>query len=138
MTQKLFAIQHWYYYRTKLYAHSYNLLMQKYGFPKCIIILDFAASHIHTVQLNLNLTHVCWYTHVSERFPHAKLWSLACKHTVACNFAVRVVASEHMWHMSDAYHELALDLPHCIRMWCTGTVDAYRQWNALVMQLGKF
>ena len=50
---------------------------------------------VHIVQLNSNLTHVCQCTRVSARLQHVKLKKLVCAFTVACNFAVHAIASEH-------------------------------------------
>ena len=49
-----------------------------------------------TVQLNLNFTHTCRHTRVLARLMCVKLQKLACAHTVARNFGVRTLASEHM------------------------------------------
>ena len=61
-----------------------------------------------TVQLNLNFTHACWYTHVSACLLHVKLKNLVCTHTVAHTFGMSAIASEQMQHTSDACHELTL------------------------------
>ena len=63
-------------------------------------------------QLNLNFTHTCQYMHVSTCLLHIKFKNLACTCTVARNFGVCMFASEHMGHMTDGHHELALGLPH--------------------------
>ena len=64
----------------------------------------------YTVQLNLNFIHMCQYTHVSACLLHVKLKKLASTCTVACNYGIRTIASEHTQHMSDARHELVLGL----------------------------
>ena len=64
----------------------------------------------YTVQLNLNITHVCQYTHVPAGLPHVKLKNLACTCTVAHNFGVHTTVSEHMQHTNDTRHKLALGL----------------------------
>ena len=43
---------------------------------------------------------------VPTHLPHAKLKKLASTHIVAHNFGMYMTTSEHMWHMSDACHEL--------------------------------
>ena len=60
------------------------------------------------VELNLNFTHVCRYTHVLTCLTHAKLQKLACAHTVAHDFGVRTWDSKLMRHIRDARHKLAL------------------------------
>ena len=77
------------------------------------------------VQLNLNFTHACGYTHVPACLLHVKLKNLACICTVACKFDMHTPASEHMQRMSDAHHELALGLPECTCGQCTGTIYSY-------------
>ena len=57
---------------------------------------------------------MCQYTCVSAYLLCVKLKKLVCAHTVACNFGVHMIASEHMRHTNDAQHELALGLPHYI------------------------
>ena len=51
-----------------------------------------------------------------------KLQKLACAHTVARNFGMRMRVSEHTQHMRNARHELALGLPHYMCGVTTGTV----------------
>ena len=89
-----------------------------------------------TVQLNLNFTHACRHTrvlanltrvlaHLTRVLAHltrVKLQKLACVCTVAYNFGVRTWACEHMRHMRNACHELALGLPHYMCGVTTGTV----------------
>ena len=65
----------------------------------------------YTLQLNLNITHACQYTHVPAGLPHVKLKNLAYTCTVAHNCGVRTTVSEHTQHTSDARHKLALGLP---------------------------
>ena len=55
---------------------------------------------------------MCQYTCVCAHLPCVKLKKLACTCTTACNFGVRMIASEPMLHTSDACHELTLGLPH--------------------------
>ena len=74
------------------------------------------------VQLNLNFTYVCRYTHVLAHLKHAKLQKLACARTFACDFGVRKQDSKHTRHTRDAHHELALGLPHYTCGVTTGTV----------------
>ena len=63
-----------------------------------ITILDEAM-----VQLTLNFTHTCMYTHVLACLTCAKLQKkLACARTVSCNFDVRTWDSKHTQHMRDA------------------------------------
>ena len=40
------------------------------------------------------------------------LKKLTCTCTVAYKFGVHTIASEHMWHMSDAGHKLTIGLQH--------------------------
>ena len=76
--------------------------------------VEFFAYNFHcaTVQLNLNFTHMCQYTHVFACLPHVKLKKMVCTSTVACNFGMQMIASEHMQNVSDVHHQLALGLPH--------------------------
>ena len=60
--------------------------------------------------------------HVLAHLICAKLQNLACACTVACNFVVNTWASEHMQHMRDAHHKLALGLPCYTHGVATGTV----------------
>ena len=76
----------------------------------------------YTVQLNLNFTHACRYTHVLVRLTRANLQKLVCAWTVTHNFGVRTRDSKHTRHMRDACHELALGLPHYTCGVTTGTV----------------
>ena len=78
--------------------------------------------YVCTVQLNLNFTHVCRYTHVLARLTHAKVKKLANACTVACDFGMRTQDSKHTQHTRDARHELALGLPHYMCGVTTGTV----------------
>ena len=57
--------------------------------------MQIAINLTATVQLNLNFTHVCRYMRVLARLMHAKLQKLACAHTVACDFGVRMWDSKH-------------------------------------------
>ena len=77
---------------------------------------------ITAVQLNLNFTRACRYTRVLAHLMHAKLQKLACAHTVARDFGVRMRDSKHTCHTRDAHHELALGLPHYTCGVTTGTV----------------
>ena len=74
------------------------------------------------VQLNLNFTHVCRYTHVLARLTRAKLQKLACAHTVARDFGVHTRDSKHTLHMRDTCHMLSLGLPHYTCGVTTGAV----------------
>ena len=65
-----------------------------------------------TVQLNLNFTHLCQYMCVSAHLMCVKLKKIACTCTVAHNFGMCTIASEHTQHTSDACHKLTLGLPH--------------------------
>ena len=49
---------------------------------------------------------------VFARLLLVKLKNLTCTHNAACNFGMHTTASEHMLHMKDERHELALGLPH--------------------------
>ena len=69
-------------------------------------------SATNQLQLNLNFTHACQCRHVSACLPHVELKKLACTCTVAHNFGVHTIASEHMQHKSDACYKLTLGLPH--------------------------
>ena len=75
-----------------------------------------------TVQLNLKFTHACRHTCALARLTRVKLQELACARTVACNFGLRMWASEHTRHTRNARHELALGLPHYMCGVTTGTV----------------
>ena len=59
---------------------------------------------------------------VLARLTRVKLQKLACARTVACNFGVRMLASEHTRHTRNARHEHALGLPHYTCGVTTGTV----------------
>ena len=59
---------------------------------------------------------------VLARLMHAKLQKLAYARTVARNFGVRMWDNKHTQHTRDAYHELALGLPHYMCGVTTGTV----------------
>ena len=83
--------------------------------------------HAHTVQLNLNFTHVCRYTCVLARLMRAKLQKLACAHTVVHNFSVRTRDSKHTRHTRDVRHELALCLPCTLQVWCNYRYSSSRQ-----------
>ena len=76
----------------------------------------------HMVQLNLNFTHAFRYMHVLSRLTCTKLQKLACTHTVACDFGMRMWDSKHTQHMRDASQELVLGLPHYTCGVTTGTV----------------
>ena len=67
--------------------------------------------YVAMVQLNLNFTQACMYTHVLAHLMHAKLQKLACARTVSLDFGVRMRDSKHTRHMRNACHELALGLP---------------------------
>ena len=56
------------------------------------------------------------------RLMHAKLQKLACAHTVAHDFGMRMWDSKHTRHTRDAHHELALGLPHYMCGVTTGRV----------------
>ena len=71
------------------------------------------------VQLNLNFTHVCKHTRVLASLMCAKLQKLAFACSVACDFGVRMQATEHT---RDSRHELTLGLPHYTCGVATGTV----------------
>ena len=77
---------------------------------------------IATVQLNLNFTHACRHTCVLACLTRAKLKKLACAHTVARDFGVRMQDRKHTRHKRDTRHELALGLPHYTCSVTTGTV----------------
>ena len=65
---------------------------------------------------------MCRYTCVLAHLTHAKVKKLACAHTVARDFGVRMLDSKHTRHMRDARHELTLGLPHYTCSVTTGTV----------------
>ena len=101
--------------------------MMKFECNKCHTLVIFNVlvahvDHINTVQLNLNFTHACRYTHVLACLTHAKLQKLACACTVACDFGVHMWDSKHTRHTRGACHELALGLPHYTCGVTTGTV----------------
>ena len=75
-----------------------------------------------TVRLNLNFTHRCRYTRVLASLTLAKVKNLACAHTVAHDFGVRMRDSKHTRHTRDARHELALGLLCYMCGVTTGTV----------------
>ena len=50
--------------------------------------------------------------HVPALFPHVTLKNLAFTSTVARNFGMHTITSEHTQHTSDTCHELTLGLPH--------------------------
>ena len=52
----------------------------------------------------------------------ATLQKLACAHSVAHDFGMRMWDSKHTQHMRDAHHELALGLLHYTCGVTTGTV----------------
>ena len=76
----------------------------------------------HTVQLNLNFTHVCRYTRVLARLTHTKVKKLACACTVAHDFGMCTWDSKHMRHTRDTHHKLALSFLHYTCGVTTGTV----------------
>ena len=83
---------------------------------------------LHYSQYSSILTlHMCVSVNVSAHLPHLKLKKLACTCTVACNFGMYTIASEHIRHTSDAHHELTLGLPHYTCGVQVATVDTYRQ-----------
>ena len=65
--------------------------------------------HTHTVQLNLNFTHMCRYTRVLARLMYAKLqkWCVhALLHAIlAC---AHEIYSKHKRHTKHAHYELKL------------------------------
>ena len=69
----------------------------------CVIILGPARPLMHPGKLS----HYSACTSSAFKLKH-----LACTHTVACNFGVCMLASEHTQHTSGACHALALGLPH--------------------------
>ena len=89
----------------------------------------------NTVQLNLNFTHSCQYIRVLAYLLCVKLNNLMCTCTVvACNFGVcQWTHVMHKWCTSQTHTWFAK-----LHMWCRGTVDMHRQWNASVLQLGNF
>ena len=95
---------------------------------------DYICTGVCMVQLILNFTQACRYTHLLARLTHllarlthAKLQKLACAHTVARNFGMRKWESKHTRHTRYAHHEFAFSLPHYMCGVTTGTVAASRQ-----------
>ena len=79
--------------------------------------------HTHTVQLNLNFTHMCRYMRVLARLMQAKLqkWRVhALLHAIlACS---REIHSKHKRDTRHVHYELALGLPHYTFGVTTGAV----------------
>ena len=57
------------------------------------------------VQLNLNFTHACGYTHTRTRFTQVKVYNVECIFFVARGFVVRTRANKQLWHTRYAPHE---------------------------------
>ena len=80
--------------------------------------------HAHTVQLNLNFTHACWYMRVPSRFTHVKFYNLACNSYFARRFVMRTLAIKHLWCTRRAphkqiHHERTSSKPCMKDTWCT-------------------
>ena len=84
--------------------------------------INFEILRKDSVQLNLNFTHACRYTHVLVCLMSAKLQKLVCACTVACDFSMCAWDRKHMWHTRGAHHKLSLGLPHFMCGVTTGIV----------------